>query len=584
MRAQPKTNNRTNKKRTPMPAATPKPRLSVVAPVLPGSAKKPKSSLRRTPVQVPDWWAAALVTLTVIFFGLVRIRLLSFPLERDEGEYGYAGQLLLHGINPYRLCYSMKLPGTAAAYALFTAVFGQTVAGVHVGLLLVNSVTTVLMYFVGRKVFGRLAGVVAAAAYSFLSLEPTVLGFAAHATQFVALAAVAGVLLLLKAEDTSKSKLFFWSGLTLGAGFLMKQPGLFFILFAALYLLFSEWMRGFNRRRSLPRIALFLLGSALPFAGACLWMASSGLFARFWFWTFSYASQYGNIVGLGQGLQIFWGAVSQVVAPAMLLWILAGIGVIAVFWDQKARIHSVFLLGFLTFSFAAICPGLYFRQHYFVLLLPAVALLCGVAVGQSSALVREFISGESSTKMWLTIIPALVFLAALGISVYHDREFFFVSDPVAACHRLYGHNPFPEAPQIADFIRRRAGAGDQIAVIGSEPEIYFYSRLRSATGYVYTYPLMEPQPFAVSMQEEMETEIERAMPRFVIFADVSTSWLSGPESNLGILGWAEKFVKTHYQLVGVVDLLDEGTVYRWDSDARTYQGHSDTRVLVFQKI
>ncbi len=56
------------------------------------------------------WW-----TLAVIVFGFVlaiRIRLLGIPLERDEGEYAYAGQLMLQGIPPYKLAYNMKFPGT----------------------------------------------------------------------------------------------------------------------------------------------------------------------------------------------------------------------------------------------------------------------------------------------------------------------------------------------------------------------------------------------------------------------------------------------------------------------------------------
>src|SRR5438046_6526839 len=52
------------------------------------------------------WWvlAVAVFSLTTA----VRIRLLGIPLERDEGEYAYAGQLLLQGIPPYKLAYSMK--------------------------------------------------------------------------------------------------------------------------------------------------------------------------------------------------------------------------------------------------------------------------------------------------------------------------------------------------------------------------------------------------------------------------------------------------------------------------------------------
>jgi Dolichyl-phosphate-mannose-protein mannosyltransferase len=538
--------------------------------------KRQKSERKSLPLNLQDWWASALVTLVVLFFGLIRIRLLDFPLERDEGEYAYAGQLVLHAIAPYRYCYSMKLPGTAAAYALLTAIFGQTAVGVHLGLLLVNSSTTVLIYLLAKKLFDRLSGVVASAIFAFLSLEPSVLGFAGHATQFVVLPAVAGILLLLRAIETSRLKLFFWSGLSLGVAFLMKQPGLFFVFFAAFYLACSEWMRGLDWRRFSTHMLVLLSGAVLPFALTCLFMA--GIFSRFWFWTFSYASEYGNIVSFSQGFQIFVESASHVVSPAFLIWIIAAMGVVAVFWGRRARVETIFILGFLIFSFAAVCPGYYFRQHYFVLLLPAVALLCGLAVSRATALIRE-----SSDKPSLRLLPMLLFVAALGISVLHDAEFFFLADPVAECHNLYGNNPFPEAPRIAEFIRSRSVSGDRIAVIGSEPEIYFYSGLRSATGYVYTYPLMEPQPFATSMQHEMESEIENAMPRFMVFADVPTSWLSGPQSDLGILTWAEKVARTHYQLVGIVDLLDRGTEFRWDEDARNYKARSKSRVLVFQR-
>ena len=85
---------------------------------------------------------AAWIFLAVIVFGLViaiRIRLLGIPLERDEGEYAYIGQLMLEGIAPYKLAYSMKLPGTAAAYALIMSIFGQTTSALHLCLIFINA-------------------------------------------------------------------------------------------------------------------------------------------------------------------------------------------------------------------------------------------------------------------------------------------------------------------------------------------------------------------------------------------------------------------------------------------------------------
>src|SRR5437773_11923386 len=141
------------------------------------------------------WWvlAVAVFSLTTA----VRIRLLGIPLERDEGEYAYAGQLLLQGIPPYKLAYSMKFPGTAASYALLMSIFGDTTTGIHLGLIVINLVTVGLIFFLGRYLMGRLAGVAAAATYGVISLMPYVLGQAAHATHFVVLPAIAGALVLL---------------------------------------------------------------------------------------------------------------------------------------------------------------------------------------------------------------------------------------------------------------------------------------------------------------------------------------------------------------------------------------------------
>jgi hypothetical protein len=76
------------------------------------SCKSPVFSGKKTPFlrdTIDDHGKALRVgwcALVVIVFALViaiRIRLLRIPLERDEGEYAYAGQLMLQGIPPSKL-------------------------------------------------------------------------------------------------------------------------------------------------------------------------------------------------------------------------------------------------------------------------------------------------------------------------------------------------------------------------------------------------------------------------------------------------------------------------------------------------
>ena len=178
--------------------------------------------------RVVIWVLFSLIVATVVF---ARIHLLGLPLERDEGEYAYTGRLLLEGIPPYQLAYSMKFPGTPVAYAVLMSIFGDSITGIHLGLILINLLTAGLIFFLGRELLGELGGIGAASAYCVLSLMPNVLGLAAHATHFVVMFSVAGAFLLLRALDRRSNRLIAASGCLFGFALLMKQPGLFFVLF-----------------------------------------------------------------------------------------------------------------------------------------------------------------------------------------------------------------------------------------------------------------------------------------------------------------------------------------------------------------
>jgi len=159
------------------------------------------------------WVVVSLILVLGIVTG-IRIRLLNLPLERDEGEYAYVGQLMLEGVPPYREAYTMKWPGTAAAYAVTMALFGETAAGIHSGLILVNLATAFMVWVLARRIFGDSGG--AAATYALLSICRPTLGLAAHATHYVMLSALGGILLLQNTDNRTSRARFFWAGLLLG--------------------------------------------------------------------------------------------------------------------------------------------------------------------------------------------------------------------------------------------------------------------------------------------------------------------------------------------------------------------------------
>ena len=110
-------------------------------------------------------WALCALVAVVLVTAAIRLRLLDVPLDRDEGEYAYFGQLMLEGVPPYATAYNLKAPGIYAAYALILAALGQTTTGIHLGLILVTSATTVLTFLLAKDLAGPAAGLVAAALY-----------------------------------------------------------------------------------------------------------------------------------------------------------------------------------------------------------------------------------------------------------------------------------------------------------------------------------------------------------------------------------------------------------------------------------
>jgi hypothetical protein len=495
----------------------------------------------------------ALLATALLLFSGIRWRLRDMPLQRDEGEYAYAGELLLQGIPSYEFAYSMKLPGTYAAYAVILSVFGQTPAGVHSGLLLLNAATTLFLFAITSRLVDTSAGVVAGISYVLLSSCRAVMGFQAHATHFVIFFALAGIGVLLEGLDRKSTWLLWTSGILLGAAFLMKQHGIFFVGFGTLYLLIRGYRQGLSLRSMLWTIAALVVGACLPIALTLVAVLRLGGFAKFWFWTFKYAHQYTAANTLAEGWHNLL-TKSHVVHPFEWMWMIGLIGLSACLWDPIARSKADFILPLTFFSCLSICPGFLFRAHYFILLLPAVALLIGLAVSSTS----RWLAGNAAVwaktlpsllSLFLTVLPWAAFLLAYSYSMVRENALLFRMDPVTASRESFG---FPEALSAASFIQQHSRADARVAVLGSEPEIYFYCQRLSATGYIYTYPLMEKQVYAPMMQREMISEIETVQPQFIVLVYARDSWGRQASSDDTIFKWADAYLRQGYRLAATV--------------------------------
>lgn len=507
---------------------------------------------------------AVLAVATALY---VRIRLLDMPLERDEGEYAYSGALILKGYAPYLHAYTMKLPGMAYLSALFMFCFGKSVQGLHVGLVTANLLSTAMVCRIGATISGKTSGALAAGVFALLTVSHHLLGTFSHATHFIVLFLLVAILLTTGSNRTFARSRYLAAGFSLGLAFLVKQHASIFMVALFIFIAFDRE----NSKQRAARGLHLLAGFITPCLITLLTIMLQGNFSSFWFWTVSYASTYASELTLLLGWMNFKSQVREILNSALIYWLLAGTGFLLLIFRPAER-AAVLLAPLACCSLLAIAPGFYFRPHYFILLTPAISLLAA-SLASERLNFRGFRMG---------VIIATFFAALLQL--WQEKWFLFAAPPEEYLKKAYQTTkPFVESAVIADYIRKTTSKKDRILVLGSEPQIYFYSDRLSATGHIYMYPLMEEQPYALKMQAEMLRQIEASRPVCVILVDDLSSWLAVSKEGTLLREKLGELVKNRYELDGVAAVSREDqSFYVFGERARQFIPSSRSRILLYR--
>jgi Dolichyl-phosphate-mannose-protein mannosyltransferase len=524
-------------------------------------------------------WLGLLLML-VLNLG-IRWHLREMPLERDEGEYAYAGLLILQGIPPYELAWNMKFPGVYVAYAALMSIFGQTPAGIHLGIILVTSLSTLLIFFIGIELMNPLGGLMAAAFFTLLSALPFAFGLAGHATHFVVLFVCAGTFGLLKMENQKPMIWTFIAGLAFGAAILMKQHG---FIFAAGALAWVIWRVSRQRKNPVLPASLFLGGLVAPVLLTFALLMLAGVWDRFNFWTIQYARQYVSIFPLRSVPRQFAAGFGPVFHSGIWVWLLGVMGLGLVFFRMQYRRAAILGGGLFLAGMVAACPGFYFRGHYFLMVMPGLALLSAASL----LAIADWLKKLPDVRL-LKYLPVCLFGVVTADLLARNATLWFSASPPEICRVLYGFSPFPGSPEIARYLEAHTKPAETIAVLGSEPQIYFLAHRHSASGYIYVYPLTEPQPLAPAMRQEFRKEIETAKPEFVVHVNILSSWCSAV-----VPGQTEKILddfqnwwdaeSQNYQLVGLVDAAeDRPSEFFWDGQLSSRTNTAPAEISIFRR-
>lgn len=494
-------------------------------------------------------WSKALLGAALVLACALRFHALDMPLERDEGAFAYIAERMLAGEAPYKDAVDVAPPGVFYAYALILSLFGASPVGIHAGLLLANLLTIVLLHLAAERRWGAAAGAAAGLAYAVLSADLSVKGLWTYNEHFVALFVSAGVCALLARRAAL-------AGACFGAAVLMKHHALFFVPAGALF----ARLGGF----SMLRFGAGVLAPLLVSTGALAWQ---GALEDAWFWTARYALWHGSSPPEDAPWRLKenagWG-----LRAAPLLWSLAGAGLLL------RRDPLLWLLG--AASLAALCPGLFFRRHYFIMALPFAALAAGAAL----AWLHERLGRRLGPRPALGGCAALL-LAALAQPVWGHAVVFTNWDHAAVMGWSFGPEPFRESTWIAEQIRARTRPEDRMIVFGSEPQLYLLSGRRAATRFVTMYQLMPGGPGVEGRHEELLRDLRTKAPRIVVYVNSPGSWGAWPEP---LIEKARSEVRARYRLVAAVDIVSPArSDYHRGHDARRWRPHTAYWVAVFER-
>jgi 4-amino-4-deoxy-L-arabinose transferase-like glycosyltransferase len=503
-----------------------------------GGASGPEPASRRNRATI-----AALIVVAAAVFVVIRAAYLDVPLERDEGEYAYVAQRMLLGEVPYRDVFDQKPPGVFVAYLLAFAVFGSTVEGIHLLAGLWTLVTGVALFATVRRVAGELEAGFALVVFAPMSVDPRLFATAANTEVFMLLPMVASTWCVARGVtrgDPGPGGTGWWlaAGVLGGVACAFKQVAVTNLLFAAAAALLGGAAGGTVRWRRLVALAAGVLLAWLPIVGA---FVALDAFAPFLDAVLLHNLRYSSSVGWGEGVARLLLAASHQAPGFAVVWLLAASALLVPrVAPPRAR---AFLGAWWAASFAGVAIGLYFRPHYFVQLLPALAGLCGVTLG---AALRPWLSRPG--PLAALGMPAVGVLVALGPQLLGQTATLRAANPTALSRAIYGMNPFPEAQEIAAYIRNTSGPDDAVFVLGSEPEILFHAERRSATRYIFAYPLTGDFPDVLERQREVVRALHRERPLYIVWVQVQASLLLEPDGERYLFEEAASLVRSRYQI------------------------------------
>ena len=472
--------------------------------------------------------------MLLLLFVALRWNSFNAPLIRDEGEYAYAAQLLIHGVMPYDHAFIQKPPMVVYSYAVASLLLPDVFWAPRLLAYLSVALATLLLGYIARLEFGKGFALPAMLLATPMIPLPGIEQFPANTEMFMLLPLLATFAVYVHARQHGQ-KCQFW----LAAGFLGVTTLCFkYTALPLIALVFAVWPLELWRQKHDARL-LWKCLLAATLGGILAAVLELGLFlvhdggVRLWECTVQFNRYYLHshtftLVNLRAIIESLWHS----------WWILFLIPA-AAFLRPGARLWF-WLAAWLCAALATSASG---YGQYYVPLMPFWALLSAVGIRHLAAYLAKWPATAGRWVGGLLTVLVLILVLRPDVPWLSCSPARFAEVRTAGC-------PLIESQIVARRVAELSGPDDFVYVAGSEPQTLVYAHRFSPTRFITAYAMTIPSVVAAKYQQEVMGDLLRHPPKLIVYVLPNNSWLLQPHSPLEFVDFVRSFLAQNYFLVG----------------------------------
>jgi len=215
------------------------------------------------------------------------------------------------------------------------------------------------------------------------------------------------------------------------------------------------------------------------------------------------------------------------------------------FWRRKDWSEGKLVALWSVAAMLGIIAAGRFFAHYYVILLPGIALLLPAGI----VYVRDRWQTEKARLVvWSLLAVSLITPVGLAGAIYlhtsadarHEQKFFQID-------RAQWET---EDPALAQWIDARTTPDDYIYNMGCQADVYFYAQRRSPTRFMFDYPFFLNHQFELDAIQDLKAN----MPKYVFYSP-----LDEPPSQPGGDYYPQQmydFIQQNYDYLGRIYYAD----------------------------